>query len=180
MQMIAFVTSIISVVISSLAFVFSIWRYWRSQLRNQANKISAWKSLEKPYLAVINNVSEEPVYNAVLAYAVPNKGYPIIKPGISDFDSAFVPVVPPGTYYVQLSDLGVQGMSAQPEVEIAFADSRGMSWIRDASGLLHGIRPRKPFTFIRGHICRCRLTPQDYMGISLPEDARSIVRIDRC
>lgn len=175
--------SIISLLISACALFISIKAHYEDSVRRQAEQISAWRSSQdKLYTAdvIINNASEEPIYNVVVAFAIPNKGMPFIKPGRDIRNSIFVPLVPPGMFSADFSHYGIarlNGMSARSEAEIAFTDAKNRSWFRDARGKLKRIYPTNPLIIANGiHINHA--SPQEYMGISMPEVVSSIKKVD--
>lgn len=164
-------TSVVSLIISLIALVMTVWDHVENLIKRQANMISAWQSEQDVghQFALVNNASNELIRNVVIAYGIPNKGYPIMKPGSDIRHSAFVQTIPPGRFGVFLSPDGLAGMAARPEVEIAFTDIKGRSWIRDAAGKLHRIWPTKPFSILGGKLHINHGSPQEYMGITRPE-----------
>lgn len=104
----------------------------------QASKVATWivnETREKTIVAVRNG-SDEPVYKAIVSVSSFQGAGPDPKYLKQDWNfRKFVPVVPPGTWYVDLGFIG-RGMSFHPGLEIAFSDARGHPWVRDVFGSL--------------------------------------------
>ena len=110
----------------------------RSELRNQAESISAWPVnfgiFRKKDLIYVSNSSRLPVYDVLISYGVAyGAGQPFTKG--DDYQSAILRV-PPGDYFVKAPKNHGGGMHIQLGVSISFRDINGSYWLRDARGVL--------------------------------------------
>lgn len=107
---------------------------------SQANQISVWllevtsKDVDN---VVVNNSSNNPIYDVVLSPGSLNKGVPYQK---GNDVTISLPPIPPGRWSTKLLLASVTGMSSEPWVAIAFKDIRGQSWLRDVEGTLTPLR----------------------------------------
>ena len=113
----------------------------------QANMISTWlvsdangellvSNDSKTVDVIVNNDSKQPIYNVVLTTGTyQGAGQPFLKG--NEFTSS-IGTVPPGRYKTRVPYPG-SGMHIIIESAITFTDVRGLSWLRDATGVLREI-----------------------------------------
>lgn len=162
------ISQIVGIITQVAALGVSIGVFWwnSKQKRHeamyaQANSISVrlWKDANSKgnnQYAVICNRSDNMIYDVVLAPGVPNKGTPFIH---TRGTGTPLPPVPSGQWCTPFSTAGLNGMCAFPWVAIAFTDSRGQSWIRDAMG----------------HLSTIKQSPLDAFGTELPATYADII-----
>ena len=113
----------------------------RDELANrsrQASKIAPWitSEINNKTTVAIRNGSDEPVYKAIVSVGTFQGAGP--NPQLLNRDlnyRRFIPIVPPGTWYVDLGFID-RGMFFHPGLEIAFSDTLGFAWVRDIFGNL--------------------------------------------
>jgi hypothetical protein len=138
------ITSIVATIIAIGTFLYT-WHKDSEEINvAQANKISAWIDNDERGEAkltkdmkfmnvIINNVSEQPVYNVVLSSGTyQGSGTPYLTG--ADATSS-IGTLPPGKYTTRVPYPGA-GMHTRMEAAVSFTDTRGNSWIRDATGHL--------------------------------------------
>lgn len=168
MDKLSFLTSFIALVISVKNFISQS----RDRKRRHATQIAAWLDNQEQDLATlpkrgdillaqatIRNSSSLPVYNVVLSSgACMGAGSPIYY---GDDACTVIGTLPPGTYTTYIPYMGL-GMGVMPEAAVAFTDSEGISWQRDATGKLKEISD--PYSVMELSLpvsVRGKLSPRD-------------------
>lgn len=146
--------NVVAVSISLLAFFFSVYTYWSNRSREkvheqekQAGDVSTWFDSGDPRMCVLRNGSQNPVYDVVLT-AVAVQGAAPHRSEDMDWKRLFAfAALPPGdSAFNGLDTNGGMGLVFQPEV--AFRDSKGVSWVRRADGSLEVI-PDNPIDYYK-------------------------------
>lgn len=144
--------SIVPIVISFLAFAFSIYTFCskrrdevKAKRERQAQSISAWLDQEECYKCILRNDSSNPVYSVVLAAVAIQGAAPDRSEKLSQRHLAVFTALPPGdSVYGNLDMNGAMAVVFQ--LELAFRDSNGINWLRRANGALEEI-PRDPIEY---------------------------------
>lgn len=144
------VAAIGGAVFAYLQFYTQASEHSRVELRGQAEDISAavigedpTRFNREPYIAGtrigLYNKSNAPVRDVVVTLVTNNhSGRELPQESRREFQR-YVGSLPPGESEVEVS-AGWHGMFAQPNVEIAFIDQSGRSWLRRADGVLEQIK----------------------------------------
>lgn len=132
-----------------------------AEKRRQVEKVSSWfggpSSEPAPedgryawQYVYLRNESESPVYDVIVT-CVGLQGAGPARFGENNGEDyelrRYVGILPPGPWGIWLPTYGL-GMHVVLGLEIAFRDSRGISWVRRGNGLLEGI-PDDPAHFYR-------------------------------
>jgi hypothetical protein len=118
-------------------------RQRRADLRiAQAALVSGWVNADGATVTLANN-SSEPIYEVVATFVLVQGAGPRRGEDLSgESDRRYVHfLLPPGRYGEKAPE-GWRGMFAQPGIEVAFTDRKGISWIRRADGTLEEVSRR--------------------------------------
>lgn len=107
--------------------------------RARAERMSAWPYTDRRSTEILlSNPSEQPVYRAVASLVMiqgdgPGSGKEL-EPHHAGY-RATLALIPPGEWRTTV-DVGWDGLSGRPDVELAFTDRAGVHWVRCADGSL--------------------------------------------
>lgn len=143
------VVQVLALAISTFTFVHVTDREKHEIEYGQANQISTWliNDADKDNV-VINNTSNNPIYEVTLSPGSLNKDVPYQRGLDVTVD---LPPIPPGRWSAKMPLQSVTGMSSEPWVAIAFKDVRGKSWLRNVSGSLVPLN-QSPREFLQAYI----------------------------
>ena len=124
--------------IAATTLILETWWRRSDKTKEQAARITAWvltsqKSDQKTDDVIrISNQSFSPVYRCVATFVINEQDGRHFQ---ADY-RRIVTALPPGEWQL-VAPKGWRGMCARPGVEIAFTDTHGVHWIRNAVGQLH-------------------------------------------
>lgn len=156
MAIISLVLSVVATLISVAAFIRNAWKDHLHEVRYQADSVSTWitggtnlkvkddwgRPMDEVMLC---NLSNQPVYDVILTSGIQQSGEKfVVHEGPYGGDLRYVRptvvgVLPPGAFRSCITPPDL-GMCKRFQSVIAFRDTRGNSWIRDANGNLIKLR----------------------------------------
>ena len=156
------IIALIALLISIASFIYTTRKEYLSNIFYQADSISTWLTEEYSnshrdcnsnpmVIVIICDKSTQPVYDVVLSHGVQQYDYPTspnrnpVSIDLRCINTTVVGVLPPGKYRSYIISPN-HGMHKRFQSTIAFKDTRGNSWIRNATGKLIRI-PRGTDTF---------------------------------